>query len=101
MKEHKLSEIVESSYLFNTVEDVPEMAKGLEDSLESMAESILNWWEDAQYLEAYAGRNLFDDDPDFVIKAKAAWVEHRGIDNPNNWLWLEAADELESWRMNK
>ena len=32
---------------------------------------ILDWWEDEQYAESHPGRNRYDEDPDFVVSAKA------------------------------
>tara|TARA_R110000824_G_scaffold316945_1_gene504179 strand:+ start:1551 stop:1751 length:201 start_codon:yes stop_codon:yes gene_type:complete len=34
-----------------------------------LARQVLTWWEDAQYWECH-GHNIFDDEPNFVTKAK-------------------------------
>lgn len=36
----------------------------------NLALLVLKWWQDAQYWD-YNGRNVFDDDEDFVVAAKA------------------------------
>lgn len=40
------------------------------DTKEELAKLILDWWEEAQYWEAFPGRNQFDEDPQFVVRAK-------------------------------
>lgn len=41
-----------------------------------LARAVLEWWKDAQYWESYPGRNMFDDDPEFVQIAERI-VEER------------------------
>ena len=35
----------------------------------ALAQQVLLWWEDAQYWESRSGRNMFDEEPDFVLEA--------------------------------
>jgi hypothetical protein len=53
---------------------------------------VLSWWEDAQYQEAYPGRNMYDEDPEMVLTAKALWLENFGNENPCNWAWINLGE---------
>lgn len=50
--------------------------------LYAMAEMVLSWWEERQYDTCSTGdgdeRNIYDDEPDFVIAAKAALKKVKG-----------------------
>ena len=50
--------------------------------------NILKWWEDAQFDTWGGDHNVYDEDPDFVVNAKALWVITFGDHNPHEWTWL-------------
>ena len=52
----------------------------IRDEAEELVESVLLWWEDAQYWEDPPGRNRFDDEPEFVKKARVVQDAIKGGD---------------------
>lgn len=55
------------------------------DPATHLALSVLRWWMDAQYMVSGGGeseRNIFDNDPDFIIEARKI-LSQNGIEDPS------------------